>query len=63
VPPGVYPGTYSTMSYSDGSSFLLGGILGFIAGALVFTVTGRKLASSTGQRVAKYIEPKYPPPA
>ena len=42
VPNNVYPDTYGKrkMSYDGASTFLIGGIVGFIAGALIFTATG-----------------------
>jgi hypothetical protein len=57
---GIYPGSYGKkMSYGfDAGSTLLGLILGFAAGAVVFTVTGRSLAGSAARRVGTYIEPK-----
>lgn len=64
VPPGVYPDTYGKkqMSYDTTSGFLLGGILGFIAGALIFTATGRKITSdvstAASKRVSGYIAPR-----
>jgi hypothetical protein len=64
VPGGVYPDTYGKrkMSYDGASTFLLGGILGFIAGAIIFTATGRKVAgevtSAASRRVSTYIAPK-----
>lgn len=64
VPPGVYPDTYGRrkMSYDGASTFLLGGILGFVAGAIIFTATGRKVASevtsAASRRVSTYIAPK-----
>jgi hypothetical protein len=64
VPPGVYPDTYGKkkMSYDGASTFLIGGILGFILGAIIFTATGRKVASevttAASRRVSGYIQPK-----
>jgi hypothetical protein len=64
VPPGVYPDTYGKrkMSYDGASTFLIGGILGFIAGAIIFTATGRRVASevtsAASRRVSTYITPK-----
>jgi len=61
VPPGVYPDTYSAkkMSYGiDAGSILLGGLLGFGLGIILFTATGRKVASAAGERAAQYIAPK-----
>jgi hypothetical protein len=65
VPPGVYPDTYSRkkkMSYDGASTFLIGGILGFTLGAIIFTATGRKVAgevtTAASRRVSSYIQPK-----
>jgi hypothetical protein len=60
VPPGVYPDTYGKrrLSYDGASTFLLGGILGFVAGAIIFTATGRNLAKATATRATSYIQPK-----
>ena len=74
LPPGVYPGTYGfiiqnpqaikqigprQMKYGlDAGSTLLGLILGFGAGAVLFTATGRSLARASASRVTRYIEPK-----
>jgi len=50
------------MSYDGASTFLIGGILGFIAGAIIFTATGRRVASevtsAASRRVSTYITPK-----
>jgi hypothetical protein len=60
VPEGVYPDTYGTkkMSYDTTGGFIIGGIVGFALGIVLFTATGRNLASSAGQRAAQYIGPK-----
>jgi len=64
VPPGVYPDTYGKrkMSYDGASTFLLGLIMGFVGGAVVFTATGRKVAgdvtTAASKRVSTYIAPK-----
>jgi len=64
VPPGVYPDTYGKrqMSYDGASTFLLGLIMGFVGGAVVFTATGRKVASdvtsTASRRVSTYIAPR-----
>ena len=61
VPPGVYPDTYNgtkKMSYDTTSSFLIGGIAGFILGAIIFTAAGKSFASATAARVTSYIQPK-----
>ena len=60
LPPGVYPGSYGTrkMSYDGASTFLIGGIVGFIAGAIIFTAAGRNLARATVSRATTYIQPK-----
>jgi hypothetical protein len=64
VPPGVYPDTYGKrkMSYDGASTFLIGGIVGFVLGAIIFTATGRKVtsevATAASRRAAQYIGPK-----
>ena len=64
VPRGVYPDTYGKkrMSYDGASTFLIGGLLGFTLGAIIFTATGRKVAgevtSAASRRVSSYIQPK-----
>jgi hypothetical protein len=50
------------MSYDGASTFLLGLIMGFVGGAVVFTATGRKVAgdvtTAASKRVSTYITPK-----
>ena len=64
VPGNVYPDTYGKrkMSYDGASTFLLGLIMGFVGGAVVFTATGRKVTgevtSAASRRVSTYITPK-----
>ena len=64
LPPGVYPGSYGTrkMSYGSASTFLIGGIAGFIVGALIFTATGRKVTgevtTAASRRISSYIQPR-----
>jgi len=44
------------MSYGfDTNSFVVGGILGFLAGVVLFTATGRKFAAAAGARATQYI--------
>jgi hypothetical protein len=48
-----------TMKYSLDAGSLLGGlIVGFVAGAVIFTATGRNLAGATAARATSYIQPK-----
>ena len=64
VPGNVYPDTYGKkqMSYDGASTFLIGSVVGFIAGAIIFTATGRKVAgevtTAASRRVSSYIQPK-----
>jgi len=61
VPPGVYPDTYNgtkKMSYDTTSGFLIGGICGFVLGAIILTATGKSLARATVNRATSYIQPK-----
>jgi len=46
----------------DFTSFLVGGVVGVIVGALIFTQTGREVTSgvtrAAGARASRYISPK-----
>jgi hypothetical protein len=42
----------------DAGSFVGGAIVGFIAGALILTATGKNLTRATANRVTSYIQPK-----
>ena len=42
----------------DWTSFLVGGVVGFVFGAIVFTQTGREVSSATGKRIAHHVKPK-----
>ncbi|MFQ6064225.1 MAG: hypothetical protein ACE5L6_02000 [Candidatus Bathyarchaeia archaeon] len=47
---------------ADLTSFLVGCVVGFIAGAVVFTATGREVTAEVtragARRVARYVEPR-----
>jgi hypothetical protein len=57
---GIYPGSYGKKkSYGLDAGSLLGGlVVGFVAGAVIFTATGRGLARATASRATSYIQPK-----
>lgn len=59
IPSGAGPDTYSKKSLGfDGSSFLVGGIIGFVVGGLILTATGKQVVGATARRATSYIEPK-----
>lgn len=41
----------------DLDGILVGGLLGLIAGALIFTSTGREVSGAVGSRAAHHIRP------
>lgn len=53
---------FGELRMADIASFLAGAVVGFIVGALVFTVTGREVTGgvtrAAGARVERYIRPK-----
>ena len=46
----------------DLTSFLVGGVVGVVVGALIFTPTGREVTGgvtrAAGRRVTRYLEPR-----
>lgn len=58
IPPGRGPDTYgpTKKAYAiDTTNLLIGGVVGFALGAIIFTATGRKITKAVGSRTAEAI--------
>jgi hypothetical protein len=61
IPSGQGPDTYGAKKRSyqiEPTGLLIGGIIGFIFGGIIFTATGRKVAGAAGERIAYHVAPK-----